>query len=201
MNKLTFQTKHKQKVMTEQQEININQNTKLPFSSEIINSDNINIFESLVCKTNQLKLLYRMTEDGGNNESIQNKINNHSNIVVLIKTEENKIFGGCTRCKIDYDEDFQFDNKAFLFSLNLNMKFNIKENRFAILNQYNLGICFGMGDLVIFNYYKCYSSFGKENSYYENNGITIDEFSGGDQINDETSIFTPIEVEIYEIQP
>ena len=31
---------------------------------EIINKDNINIFEGLVCPTENLNRLYRMTEDG-----------------------------------------------------------------------------------------------------------------------------------------
>ena len=51
------------------------------FRSEIINKTNCEIFESLICKTDKLKLLYRMSRDGNNKESIQNKIENHSNLI------------------------------------------------------------------------------------------------------------------------
>ena len=46
-----------------------------------------------------------MTRDGNNKYSMMNQIKNHSNIIVLIKTNENKIFGGYTSCKIDYNND------------------------------------------------------------------------------------------------
>ena len=96
---------------------------ELRYSSEIINTDNINIFESLTCKTNKMKLIYIMTRDGGNRKSMQSKIKGHSNLIVLVKTNENKIFGGYTSCKIEYG--WKDDSKAFLFSVDLNEKFNV----------------------------------------------------------------------------
>ncbi len=63
-----------------------------------------------------------MSRDGNNKESMQNKIKNHSNIIVIVKTNENKIFGGYTSCKIEYDGKIKIDNKSFLFSIDLNKK-------------------------------------------------------------------------------
>ena len=124
------------------------------FSSEIINDDNINIFESLVCKTDKLKLLYRTTRDGNDRESIQNKIINHSNLIVLVRTIENKIFGGYTSLKIEYPSGIgscKIDNKSFLFSIDLNEKFKIKEDEIAIHDYKNYGLNFGYDDLVIYS--------------------------------------------------
>ena len=183
-----------------------------PYSSEIINEDNKNIFENLVCQTNKLKLLYRKTKDGVNLKStcqnkklMQNKVRGHSNIVVLVKTDENKIFGGYTSCKIEYYGKAKKDNKSFLYSIDLNEKFNIKENEDAICVGSIYGIRFGYGDLILFDEYnKCYSQFGNEYSHYKNNEITRDEFCGScgktktgrEPI---SKFFTPIEIEIFEM--
>ena len=45
------------------------------FESKIINSENINTFESITYPTKQMKLLYRMTKDGGDMYSMKNKMN------------------------------------------------------------------------------------------------------------------------------
>ena len=61
-----------------------------------------------------------MTKDGGGKESMQNKIKNHSNIIVIIKTEEGKIFGGYTSLNIEYIYGEKEDNNSFLFSKDIN---------------------------------------------------------------------------------
>ena len=98
------------------------------YSSEIINQGNIYTFESLTFPTNKMKLIYRITIDGGNIFSMQNKIYNHSNIIVLVKTTENKIFGGYTNCKIEYDGEEKDDLRPVLFSIYLNEKFNYRND-------------------------------------------------------------------------
>ena len=146
-------------------------------------------------------------------EAMQEKIKGHSNIVVLVKTKENKIFGGYTSSKIEYKDTWRIDNKAFLFSIDLNEKFNIKENGYVIRDNYYCGIKLGNADLILLDDYQldddhhsyiCYSFFGSEYSYYENNGITRDEFLGGIEITNqeglECNIFTPIEIEVFEIK-
>ena len=54
----------KQKENYKQDEFNDN------FESKIVNSDNLNIFETLICKTNKLKLLYRITKYSRNKRHI-----------------------------------------------------------------------------------------------------------------------------------
>ena len=129
-------------------------------------------------------------------EAMQEKIKGHSNIVVLVKTKENKIFGGYTSSKIEYKDTWRIDNKAFLFSIDLNEKFNIKENRWAIDDSNNYGIRFGYNDLVLFNgkWNECYSCFGWKRSFYETNEITRDEFCGGKIHGRITNYFQPMEI-------
>ena len=86
------------------------------------------------------KLIYQMSRDGNNKESMQNKIKNHSNIIVIVKTNENKIFGGYTSLKIEYNNKWKKDNKSFLYSVDLNKKFNKKENKYAVSDNNDNGI-------------------------------------------------------------
>ena len=189
--------------MSQQQEtINIKEELN-KFKSEIINSDNVNIFEELVCKTNKLKLIYQMTRDGRNRESIQNKINNHSNLITIVKTDEGKIFGGYISCKLEYpSSSYKKDNKSFLFSIDLNMKFNIKNGYYAIRDSNDCGIYFLNDELVLFgwsNNSECYSRFGWSNCHFNNKGITRKGYCGGTKRSYDSNNFTPIEIEIYEI--
>ena len=144
-----------------------------------------------------------MSKEGNNNiEIMQNKIKNHSNIIVLIKTNENKIFGWYRSIKIEYNGKSKKDNKSFLFSIDLNERFYIKQDKYAIYDYCDYGISFGDSDLVLFDYFnynECYSFFGSEDSHYENNGITRDEFCGGIKRSIYENDFTPIEIDICEI--
>ena len=53
------------------------------YSSEIINQGNINIFENLTFSTNKMKLIYRITIDGGNIFSMQ-FIYDHCNLIFYL---------------------------------------------------------------------------------------------------------------------
>ena len=80
------------------------------------------------------------------------------------------------------------------------METPIKENRYVIRDSNEYGIYFGNDDLVLFNYNNyCYSKFGSEYSFYENNGITRNEFCGGIERYENINDFTPFEIEIFEI--
>ena len=63
--------------------------------------------------------------------------------------------------KIKYDYKWKKDNKSFLFLIDLNKKFIIKENENAICDSNGYGINFGSSELVLFN---------KGNEYYSNFG-------------------------------
>ena len=142
-----------------------------------------------------------MTRDINDKKSMKNKIINHSNLIVIIKTNENKIFGGYTNCKIEYNREYKKDNKSYLFSIDLNEKFNIKEDaKYAIIDDDKYGICFGSCELVLFNNCnECFSFFGRSGCKFDNKGIKREEFCGGTKRNDDSNNFKPIEIEIYEI--
>ncbi len=64
------------------------------------------------------------------------------------------------------------------------------------------GINFGDDNLVLLDIEnECYSYFGNKYSYYENNGITRNEFCGGTKRNDYKNDFIPIEIEVFELKP
>ena len=124
-----------------------------------------------------------MTRDGNNQESMQNKIKYHSNLIFLVKTNEYITFGGYTSCRIDYSDGFKDAQKSFLFSEDLNKKFEVKKNgNNAIDDDYTHGIYFGDMNLVLFacdDNIICHSCVGDECSRYEMNETTKDEFCGG----------------------
>ena len=169
-------------------------------SSRIINSDNKNTFESLICSMDKLKLLYQMSRDGNNKESMQNKIQNHSNIIAIVKTNENKVFGGYTSMKIEYGNRFIKDNEAYLYSVDLNEKYRINDAEHALSLNNGSGLSFGTSQLVLFNLNnKCYCEFTSDNIYdiNENDYLNI---CGGIKRNEfDVYDFQPIEIEIYEM--
>ena len=60
-------------------------------------------------------------------------------IYIFLSPDENKIFGGYTNCKIEYNCRIKKDNKSFLYSIDINEKFKVKENKYAIFdNDYYL---------------------------------------------------------------
>ena len=83
----------------------------------------------------QLKLIFKMTEHGTNGKSFHNYCDNKGPTLTLIKTNKNKIFGGFTPLNWENDGKTKFDksNQTFIFSLNLNKKFDmISTNKRAI---------------------------------------------------------------------
>ena len=179
---------------------------EIVYISSIINEYNYNIFKRLVCSYDgyeysyKLKLIYSMTRDGRTSTDIRNKIIGHSNLLVLIKTNRNKIFGGYTSIEIDDGIGFRKDEHAFLFSIDLNEKFEVIETEEAMFLSKRVGLNFGSGDIVIFDELEkeelnCYSWFGSCCSKYENNDVERDEFCGeGDN-----GYFVPIQIEVYEV--
>ena len=81
-------------------------------------------------KINKMELLYRASRDGLSYSNIVNKINNKSNLIFLYLTGKDRIFGAFIQTKLtDIDMDgsrkYYTDENAFVFSLNLNKKYQI----------------------------------------------------------------------------
>ena len=75
------------------------------------------------------------------------------NTLIIIKTENNDIIGGFTYASWRANSLISFDDKAFLFNLNKEIKIRISNPSYAINSRINDGPIFGISDLII-NYDK-----------------------------------------------
>ena len=120
-----------------------------------------------------LKLLYSSDEDGENEEKLKNSYIEKNDILVLVKTKENKRFGGYAHEKFKDKEFDQIDLKAFLFNLDKKKVYNSSGNMTTIwkhkffLNSIN----FGTGtDLRIFHKFFSNQGYTLPSGDYDYNG-------------------------------
>lgn len=102
-------------------------------NSNIINSANVNTFERLVKPTSQLVLKYRLSDYNRGNSLLSNMLSQcytqfeynfengmRSNLVILVKTEEGKVFGLYTpSCNHTFRRNDK--RKPYLFSIDRNI--------------------------------------------------------------------------------
>ena len=97
-------------------------------------------------KIKQLNKIYQATIDGGKPINFHNKCNNIPNTLVVIKSEENKRFGGFTSIPWKSEGNYIDDNEAntFIFSLDSEQISLLKEyNKTAVFHNKDYGPCFG----------------------------------------------------------
>lgn len=170
--------------------------------SNILNNDNVNIFKGITkLGMDKLNLVYSMTRDGTDKGSLQEKIKGKSNLIIIVKTDRNRIFGGHIKIKIEYNNKDKMDKNAYLFSLDLNEKFKLSEDaQYAISDYKHFGLCFGNCDMVLFGRDNiCYVGLGAMDSQYNDNEMTRKDICFG-ITSGTTNEFTPIEIEVYRIK-
>ena len=119
--------------------------------SAIIKGDEKNfIFREIENKMNkkikEIKKLYQATKDGGDPKIFHLKCDNIPNTLVLIKSEDNKRFGGFTPIPWSSNNSGKKDNKnmTFVFSLdNKKIYFLKKMNSIAVFHNEKFGPYFG----------------------------------------------------------
>ena len=80
-----------------------------------------------------IKLIYRATRDGDSIDNFFNKCNEVQNIILLVKSDNNAIFGGFTKIGFKKSDDTKFkDNAAFVFSLDNQKIYYVKKDLDAI---------------------------------------------------------------------
>ena len=97
-------------------------------------------------KIKQLNKIYQATIDGGKPINFHNKCDNIPNTLVVIKSEENKRFGGFTPIPWKSEGNYIDDNEAntFIFSLDSEQISLLKEyNKTAVFHNKDYGPCFG----------------------------------------------------------
>jgi len=97
-------------------------------------------------KVKQLNKIYQATIDGGKPINFHNKCDNIPNTLVVIKSEENKRFGGFTPIPWKTEGNYADDNetKTFIFSLDYEEISLLKEfDKNAVYHYKDFGPCFG----------------------------------------------------------
>lgn len=142
-----------------------------------------------------LKEIYKGTRDGDDAKSFHSKCDDLEGSLILIKSDEEIIFGGYTKRKWSGDCIFKNDNTSFLFSFYPLKIYDIKKDKKAIYCNKKYGPCFGsitlgVNDNFLANGGWCCSSF-------------LSNFDGYDtdyEITKGENEFQIEELEIYQIE-
>ena len=141
-----------------------------------------------------LKEIYKGTRDGDDAKSFHSKCDDLKGSLILIKSNDDLIFGGYTKEKWSGDCKFKLDNSSFLFSFYPLKIYDVKKDKRAIYCNKNYGPSFGSITLAVNNNYfinggwccsSCLSNFENYDIDYE--------------INKGVSEFKIQEMEIYQI--
>ena len=123
----------------------------------------------------RLNLLFRCTCDGDSNSKFHSNCDNHSNLLWVIESAENRKFGGFTSLTYSSNGGAKYDDKAFIFSLNNRENYYIIKGKYALRFD-NRGVIFGQtsntgSEFHISNaepcltQYNSYDDTGKNNCY------------------------------------
>ena len=156
------------------------------------------IFEEIEKNNNKIKfskLIYRATRDGDSYDNFFNKCNEINNIVLLVKSNNNSIFGGFTKVGFKKVKSNKYkDDLAFVFSIDKKKIYHIKKGKDAI--RCCSCCCPQFCDSTIYLLHNFLSTnrnyVNPKNDNYE--GFTIDY-----ELNNGTQNFKVIELEIYQI--
>ena len=128
--------------------------------NSLIINDNINSRKKIIkwikqkINKNEIKFekIFTMSVNGSSSDDFHNYCDNKGPTLTLVKTTQNKIFGGFTPLSLDNNSGFicDKDNQTFIFSLNLMKKYDMinRENSAIQCNRF-YGPYFGVCDFGI----------------------------------------------------
>ena len=193
-------------VSNQQKEINIlkEKTNFIPINelnqSKILEGEDYSFINSLFSEKCSFNLLYRATRDGSYPKDYHKKCDNQGPTLTLIKTDNNRKFGGYVSKDREYgtaNEVYVKDKNAFIFSINKKTKYNIKdENTDAFSNSsirgpnFTVSLGFYCND-DSGNMFKPRNSYESETnpSYNSNNAY---EFAGKNE-------FKAVEIEVFKV--
>jgi hypothetical protein len=135
--------------------------------------------------------IYQATENGDTAADFHRECDQNTNVLVLIKTNDGKKFGGYTSVGFSNFNRSYHDDTAFLFSIDKREIYPNIKGKNAVDSYYNLGPCFS-GDSI-----KIYDNFLK------NGGVTVKNSANFEtnedfQINNGNIAFGIEEIEVLE---
>ena len=91
-------------------------------------------------------MIYQATKHGDKGEDFKKYCNNKGSTLTVIKSQNDEIFGGFTKCNwTNENNTYSYDDCAFLYSIANKKTFNVIKPEKAIIN-YDIGYafaCFG----------------------------------------------------------
>ena len=146
-------------------------------------------------KINKAKLIYRATRDGDSIDNFFNKSNGIKDIILLIKSDNNYIFGGFTKVGFQRAKDKYYkDDAAFVFSFNKKKIYPILKGRNAIR------CCYCCCPQFCNNTIYLYSEFLSKNGNFVNGkNDNYEGFSIDYELNNGNKNFKALELEIHQL--
>ena len=126
--------------------------------------------------TFNFKLLFKASKDDKFPNAFHSLCDNKGPTIIFIKLNNGKRIGGYTSVSWNSKNEFQEDEKAFLFSLDRKEKYelNKKQIQYAVGHYEKYGPTWGSGyGLYISNNYKTDENFSQENNCYKNKNINF----------------------------
>ena len=160
----------------------------------------INVISSkLGQKIKKLYLCYRGSTDGDSAEIFHKKCDHLKNIIILIRSQQKKKFGGFSTESWEANDEFPIfkkDKNAFIFSLDSYKCYNITNQEKALYCGKKLGPVFGFGEIFIpDNYNKTIAHCNNKEVYR----CLIGNDSKDDGPLSGTKEFVVEEVEVYKV--
>ena len=160
----------------------------------LLNGDEFDLLKYFINKGNiKLSLLYKATIDSDFSNKFHERCDNNSPTITLVKTEEGIRFGGYTTKTWNKDQECKRDDEAFLFSINLRKKYEIKKGvECAIYCGGEYGPTFGEGfDLCLCD------NFMGVNGSYSNFPKSYGKGSSTNELTEYNKNFKVSDVEVY----
>jgi len=184
-------------------EISKGENYELnPEKNEKFNFINSTLCEKLKTQKLTFKLLYKATRDGDSEDEFHSKCDNINNALIIIKTKENNIIGGFTTALLNCINEYNYDDYAFLFSINNNKIYNLKSNQVYAVGSYK-GSCllFGVANGYLKELLLSNKFLSNYKSYTYNGGTYFDKNDPPFILNNGNRNFLVKECEIYQVIP
>ena len=149
----------------------------------------------------KINLLYRCSRDGDSISSFHKNCDNHSNVLFLVETKENRKFGGFTSLHYSQSGGYSKDDNAFIFSLTNKENYYIIKGKNALCLD-NRGIIFGQtsntgSEFHISNREPCLTA---DNSFDDTGSNNCYDYGGRKHALAGKKQFTVLDYEVFELQ-
>ena len=169
-------------------------------SSKIVDKtgNQINHIKNWICPNKKLKckLLYDGKRDGGQTTTFHSLCDNKGPTITFIKTNKNRRIGGFTMKNWNVNlNSYVSDDKAFIFDLDKNEKYEINSASNAIYSHKGYGPIFGGNHDILLgeNFFT-----DEKNSYFCHNNNSYYKYSSN--VKDKSQVnFICEEIEVYQI--